>query len=60
MMKSLPASAGDLRDAALVPGWIFSGVGNGNLLQYFCLDNPMDRRAWCAIVHWAAKRGGFD
>ena len=29
--------------------------GNGNLLQYFCLGNPMDRRAWQAIVHRVAK-----
>ena len=27
------------------------GVGNGNPLQYSCLGNPMDRRAWQAIVH---------
>ena len=29
------------------------GVGNGNLLQYFCLENPMDRGAW-----WATVQGG--
>ena len=29
--------------------------GNGNLLQYSCLENPMDRGAWQAAVHWAAK-----
>ena len=29
--------------------------GNGNLLQYFCLGKPMDRRAWQAIVHRVAK-----
>ena len=32
-----------------------TGEGNGNLLQYSCLENPMDRRAWQAIVHRAAK-----
>ena len=31
------------------------GEGNGNPLQYFCLENPMDRRAWQVIVHGAAK-----
>ena len=31
------------------------GVGNGNLLQYPCLGNPMDRRAWWATVHGVAK-----
>ena len=31
------------------------GEGNGNPLQYSCLDNPMDRGAWRAIVHGVAK-----
>ena len=31
------------------------GEGNGNPLQYFCLENPVDREAWQAIVHWVAK-----
>ena len=31
------------------------GEGNGNPLQYCCLENPMDRRAWWAIVHGVAK-----
>ena len=31
------------------------GKGNGNLLQYSCLDNPMDRVAWWATVHGVAK-----
>ena len=31
------------------------GEGNGNPLQYSCLENPMDRRAWTATVHGAAK-----
>ena len=31
------------------------GVGNGNLLQYSCLENPMNRGAWRAIVHGIAK-----
>ena len=31
------------------------GVGNGKLLQYSCLENSMDRGAWRAIVHGAAK-----
>ena len=30
--------------------------GNGNPLQYSCLDNPMDRGAWWATVHGVAKR----
>ena len=32
-----------------------SGEGNGNPLQYSCLENPMDRGAWCATVHGVAK-----
>ena len=32
-----------------------SGEGNGNPLQYSCLENPMDRGAWRATVHWVAK-----
>ena len=31
------------------------GGGNGNRLQYFCLENPMDRGAWQATVHGVAK-----
>ena len=31
------------------------GVGNGNLFQYFCLENPKDRGAWHATVHGVAK-----
>ena len=32
-----------------------SGEGNGTPLQYFCLENPMDRGAWLAAVHGVAK-----
>ena len=46
MVENLPASAGDVRDAGLIPGLGRSpGVGNGNPLQYSCLENPMDRGA---------------
>ena len=44
MVKNLPANAGDSRDAGSVPGLGRSpAVGNGNPLQYSCLDNPVDR-----------------
>ena len=50
MVKSLPVSAGDMRDKGLIPG---SGrsprVGHGYPLQYFCLENPLNRGAWQAI-----------
>ena len=40
----------------LIPGLgRFPGEGNGNLLQYFCLENSMDRGAWRATVHGVAK-----
>ena len=52
VVKNLPASVGDIRDMCLIPG---SGRapegGNGNPLQYSCLENPMDRGACRAIVH---------
>ena len=45
--KNLPAIAGDIRDVGSIPGLGRSpGEGNGNLLQYSCLENPMDREAW--------------
>ena len=33
----------------------YLGEGNGNPLQYSCLENPMDGEAWWAAVHWVAK-----
>ena len=56
VVKNLPANAGDIRDASLIPGLGRSpGGGHGNPLQYSCLENPMDRGAWWAAVHWIAK-----
>ena len=53
MVKTLPASAGDV---GLIPGLGRSaGGGNGNPLQYSCLENPMDRGACWATVHGVAK-----
>ena len=52
-VRNLPA---DVRDAGLIPGLGRSpGEGNGNPLQYSCLDNFMDRGAWRAAVHGVAK-----
>ena len=43
-----PANLGDARDTGSIPGLRrFPGGGNGNPLQYSCLENPMDREAWC-------------
>ena len=53
MVKNLSAHAGDL---GLIPESERSpGEGNGNPLQYSCLENPMDRGAWWATVCGAAK-----
>ena len=56
MVKNPPASARDARDLGLTPGLGRSpGGGNGNLLQYSCLENPMDRGARQAAVHGVAE-----
>ena len=53
VVKNLPANA---RDVGSVPGSRRSpGGGNGNPLQYSCLENPMDRGDWQAIVHGITK-----
>ena len=55
-VKDLPANAEDIRDMGSIPGLGNSpGGGNGNPLQYSCLENPMDRGAWWATVHGVAK-----
>ena len=52
VVKNQPANAGDERDASLIlESGRFPGVGNGNTLQYSCLENSMDRGAWQAKVH---------
>ena len=53
MVKSLPA----VRETP-VPSLgqeVSPGKGNGNPLQYSCLENPMDRGAWRATIHGVAK-----
>ena len=53
MEKNLPANA---RDAGPIPeSGRTPGVGNGNLLQDLCWENPMDRGAWWATVHGVSK-----
>ena len=54
MVKNPPA--GDAGDMASIPGSGRShGGGNGNPLQYSCLENPKDRRGWWATVYGVAK-----
>ena len=56
VVKNLPVNAGDARDVVSVTGLGRPpGVGDGNLFQDSCLGNPMDRGAWRATVHGAAK-----
>ena len=57
VVKNPPANAGDARDLASIPGSGRSPRGeHGNALQYSCLENPIDREAWQAIVCGFAKR----
>ena len=56
VVESPPANAGDTGDASSILGSErTSGVGNGNSLQYSCLENPMDRGARWATVHGVIK-----
>ena len=56
VVKNPPANAGDTGDADWIPASGRSpGIGNGNPLQYSCLENPMDRGAWWATVHGVTK-----
>ena len=59
--KESTCNAGDTRGVGLIPGsGTCPGGGNGNPLQYSCLENPLDREAWWAIVHGNTKRVRHD
>ena len=52
VVKNPPANAEDVRDAGLIPeSGRSAGEGNGNPLQYSCLENPMDGGAWWVTIH---------
>ena len=54
--QTVKVSAYNAEDLGLIPGsGRYPGEGNGNPLQYSCLENPMDRRAWRATVHGIAR-----
>ena len=60
--KGFPGGSDDTESACkvgepgLIPGSGRSpGEGNGNPLQYSCLENPMDKGAWQTTVHWVTK-----
>ena len=56
VVKNPPSNAGDIRDWSSTPGLGRSPRGgHGNLLQYSCLENPMDRGGWRAIVNRVTK-----
>ena len=56
VVKNLNANAGDAGNKGLIPGAGKSpGGGHGSPLQYSCLENPIDRGVWQAIVHGGAK-----
>ena len=58
--QMVKASAYNTGDPGSIPGWGRSpGEGNGTLLQYSCLENPMDKGAWKAAVH-GVQRVGHD
>ena len=60
MVKNLPTSVEDIREAGSVPGsGRRPGGGHGNPLQYSCLQNPMDRGAWWARA-MRSKRVGHN
>ena len=54
VVKSPAANTGDIRDVDTIPGsGIYPGGGHGNLLQYSCLANHMDKRSLGAVVYKA-------
>ena len=58
VVKNLLGNAGDAR---LITGWGRSpGEGDGNLIEYPCLENPMDGGGWWATAHGVAKEAGPD
>ena len=56
MVKNSPANGGDATDAGSIPGLERSpGGGHSNSLQYYCLENPVDRGPGQATVHGVTK-----
>ena len=59
MVKNPPTNVRDINDAGLIPGLGRSpGEGHGNILQYCCFENPVDRGAWWATI--GSQRVGHD
>ena len=54
--KESTANAGDTRDVSSIPGLgRYPGEGNGNPIQYSCLEKPTDRGDWQATIHGVTK-----
>ena len=61
VVKNPPDNAGAAGDVSLIPELGRSpGGGNGNPLQYSCLENPMDGGAWCRLQSMGLQRVGHD
>ena len=61
MVKNLPASAGDTRDSGSIPGWEKSlGGGQGNALQYSCLENPHGQRSLAGYSPYGLKESDLS
>ena len=59
VVKNPFASAGDIKNAGLIPGLgRFPGEGNGNPLQYSCLENPLDKKSLAGYSPWGHKEWG--
>ena len=56
VVKKLPGNVGDIKDMGSIPGSGRSPGGEyGNPLQYYCLENPMDRGAWLGYSPYGCK-----
>ena len=61
VVKNLTANAGDVEDLGSIPGsGRYPGVGNGNPIQYFCRDDPIDRGAPSGLQAMGSQRAGHD
>ena len=58
VVKNPPANAGDT--GSILESGRSPGEGNGNPLQYSCLENSMDRGIWWATVHGVTKEVGYN
>ena len=60
-LRKSPVVAGDAGDSSSIPEWGRPpGMGDGNPLQYSCLEDPLDRGAWRGYSLWGSQRIGHD